>query len=349
MNATAVSAAPHSYREEISSELAARLSHEYREIIAPGMNMIVFPGMEISWDEFRNISPRFSIALDGLVGDAPLYDAQEVKANFNHHQNVNRLATRSTSGQVHMAIKAGLMDAFRENGIAQANIYVNDPDQDSSLAVWLITHHERLTGIRSEPLISKIVAVEDFIDSAAGGFPFDPRSVLMQELAWVFDPYVQARMAGRIRSMEGAEMSNVITAIGERIDRYTMGKAFCQELDTRYDIMGGGQSWKMIEEKGFYARAALFTQGIDAFVSFLGEENSRYHYSIGKRSPYIPFPIDELYAALNIAETVQPGAPRWGGGDTIGGSPRRIGSSFSPKDVEGIINEYIEQRTLRFT
>lgn len=61
-----------------------------------------------------------------------------------------------------MAIKSGLMEAFRDDGQVTLHIYVNDPDQDSSLAVWLLENHERLTGMHSEPLINKLVAAEDF-------------------------------------------------------------------------------------------------------------------------------------------------------------------------------------------
>lgn len=310
--------------------------------IAPGINLVVVPGMEISWEDFCALTPPNSIALDGLVGDAPKFDAQGVRANFNHHQNVNRLATRSTSGQVHTAIKCGLIDAFRKDGRPLINIYVNDPDQDSSLAVWLLAHHERLAGMRSEPLINKLLSAEDYIDTTAGGYPFDPRSDLMQELAWVFKPFVAARMDGRIRQMAGAEMANVIAAIGVNINRFTVGQSGREELDTRFDIIGGGEGWKMVKEVGFYARSAMFMQGIDAFVSHLGSDCDRHHYTIGKRSPFIPFPVEAIYGGLNKLEgDIAESGSSWNGSDTIGGSPRRVGSQFAPKKLEQHINQIV--------
>jgi hypothetical protein len=42
--------------------------------------------------------------------------------------------------------------------------------------------------------------------------------------------------------------------------------------------------------------------GIKAFVSTKELENSRYGYSIGKISEFIPFPIEELFTLLNEAE-----------------------------------------------
>lgn len=102
--------------------------------------------------------------------------------NFNHHQDVDRLATRSTSGQVLVAIKQGLIDVMRQDGTPRFNVYVNDPDQDSSLAVWLLANHERISGLKSEPLINKLILAEDLIDTTAGAYPLNPNSTLMRKL-----------------------------------------------------------------------------------------------------------------------------------------------------------------------
>lgn len=318
------------------------LGKQYESQIADGVTLHVCPGKEIGWQEFLEVTPPCSIALDGIVRGAPQFDDQGVRVNFNHHQDVDRLATRATSFQVFVAVKQGLMEQFRRDGNPHMHIYVNDPDQDSSLAVWLLVNHERISGIRSEPILNKLVFAEDLIDTTAGAYPFDPASSLMRELAWVFDPYVQARLAGRIRSMEGAEMANIIDAVGVRITKYSLGQGQMLELDTRFDELGGGSSWRMIRELGIHARTGLFSRGIKAFVSVLGEENGQFHYSIGKMSPYISFPIKDLYAALNHCENLDMNSGVcWNGGDIIGGSPRRVGSRLSPPEVERIINEFL--------
>lgn len=312
-----------------------------------GIYLHVCPGKEISWENFLKLAPRYSIALDGLVRGAPRFSEEHICANFNHHQDVDRLATRSTAAQILVALKQRLMDRFQEGGAPVLHIYVNDPDQDSSLAVWLLVNHERVIGTRSEPAISKLVHAEDLLDTTAGAYPFDPQSSVMRDLAWIFEPYVLARIGGRVRSMQGAEMANVIDAVGQRISRYSLGQGEQVTLDTRMEIVGGGKSWRMIRELGFYARTGLFAQGIHAFVSLLGEDSGRFHYSIGKMSPYIPFPINDIYKALNVAEGLDPNSGVcWGGGDTIGGSPRRVGSCLSPAQVQEIINRIIEPGVL---
>jgi hypothetical protein len=323
---------------------APALGPTYESQLGNGMVLRICPGKEVSWDAFRRESPPYSVALDGIVRGVPRFDAEGTRANFNHHQDVDRLATRSTSGQVLVALKQGLMDAFQVSGAPKMNIYVNDPDQDSSCAVWLLANHERIIGTKSEPLMSRLISAEDLLDTTAGAYPFDPNSKLMRELAWIFDPYVQARMGGRVRAMEGAEMANVIDAVGLRISKYTLGDAQQLSLDTRVEELGGGETWRMIREVGFYARTGLFARGIKAFVSLLGEAEGAYHYSIGKMSPYIAFPIQEIYVALNHLEGLDMASgTAWNGGDTIGGSPRRVGSKLSPAELESAINRFLSR------
>lgn len=56
---------------------------------------------------FKATEP-FSIALDGYVNVGPRFDHEGPRVNFNHHEEVDRLATRATCGQVLMAIRQGL-------------------------------------------------------------------------------------------------------------------------------------------------------------------------------------------------------------------------------------------------
>lgn len=333
--------------QQASTLHAEKLGEVYSTRIAEGIMLHVCPGKQISWEEFKQCTPPFSIALDGVVRGKPELDRAGVRANFNHHEDVVRFATRCTTSQVFMAIKDGTLDLFKDpsSGAPLMHVYVNDPDQDSSFAVWLLAHHERCKGSRSEPAMMRLIFAEDMLDTTAGLFPFDPESKLARELAWVFEPYVLARQAGRLWTMRGSEMANIIDAVGARIDRYVLGDAESVPLDTRYSVIGGGPGWSMVKTEGFYARAKLRLNGITAYVSYGGEHEGRHKYSIGKLSIADPFPIEELYAFLNELEGFDPATgPHWGGSDTIGGSPRPTGSSLSPKQLEEAINTFLERR-----
>jgi hypothetical protein len=56
-------------------------------------------------------------------------------------------------------------------------------------------------------------------------------------------------------------------------------------------------------------------------------------YTVGRVSQFIPFDVPRVLAALSAVE-----GATWGGGNTIGGSPRAGGSKLSPKGVEVIIS-----------
>lgn len=310
--------------------------------IAPGIKLIVCPREAMEWDQFVREAPPYSIALDGVVKGPPRRDMTGPWVNFNHHEGVDRHATRSTCAQVAVALKQGLAEAFTTGRGVEFNIYVNDPDQDTSLAVWLLANHERITGSRSEPLINRIVHAEDVLDTTGGAYPFDPKSHMMRELAWVFEPYTSARVSGRIGVMDAAEMYGVIQGVCANIDRYTLGKGSELVLDTSYDVLGGNGVWKLIRETGPYAKTGLFADGGKAYVSLICEQDGVYRYSIGKMSPYIRFPVEDLYQIFNVAEGIPAdAADRWNGSDTVGGSPRIAGSTLKPADVERIINELL--------
>jgi len=61
-----------------------------------------------------------------------------------------------------------------------------------------------------------------------------------------------------------------------------------------YNVIRGGRDWKLVEEIGADARTDMRAEGICAFVSYRGEENGRYIYSIGNLSPYGGFDLPLL-------------------------------------------------------
>ena len=197
------------------------------------INLHIEPGVTKTWETFCKDSPPFSIALDGYVKGQPRYEPKGPFLNLNHHEDVDRLATRSTGGQVYMYIKQRLFSTFQKEGIPYAHLFVNDPDQDTSLAVYLLKNHERISGERSEPLINRLLTAEDLLDTTAGAYPFSPESDLMRDVAWIFEPYTS--VLPRLYEMDSLQMSLVIESVGERIGRYSMGKGEKRIPDTSFE------------------------------------------------------------------------------------------------------------------
>jgi hypothetical protein len=296
----------------------------------------LLPRVVITWQEFVDTHPVRSIALDGYVKGQPRFNREGTHVNFDHHEDVNRLATRCTASQVSMAIKGGLLSIFKPESTA---VWANDCDWDVCLALWLLRNPTRIVGTRSEPLIARIVFNTDMMDTCAGAYPIDPNDRIMAEMAWVFAPYTDARTQGRVTQLNAAEMETIIDAVLDRISLYSIGQGEVQKPDLRYNLIGGGSDWKLVEEIGVDARTHMRAKGICAFVSYRGEKNGRYIYTIGNLSPYGGFDLLLLYKMLNQAEGLE-GNDVWGGSDNCGGSPRERGSSLCPQDLAKHIEDF---------
>ena len=314
------------------------------------INLQVKPGFTCDWESFRQSFPLYSIALDGLVTDATARDLAGPFANFDHHAGVDRLVARSTCEQVHIEINMGLFDIFRKDGIPYANIFINDCDEDTCLAVWLLLHHEQVVNNASPP-INRLVYCEDRLDATGGAYPLGDRSIV-RKMAWIFDPYNKARFSGMLKSMDGAGLRTIVEAVCHRINDYVLDGGQELALDGEYERLGGGSGWALVKETGPAARRALYAHGIKAFVSLLGRLNGNYVYSIGRWSPWTNFNLPQIFKALNAAEGQEllrrnPGADPtdsrmgfWGpmvANATIGGSPRALGSFLSPEEIAEVV------------
>jgi hypothetical protein len=301
------------------------------------------PRVVMMWKDFINSKPRFSIALDGYVKGPPRFLIQGPYANFNHHEGVARIATRSTCAQIYYYIRLGLLDTFQKNGKPHARVYINDVDQDVCLSCWLLKNSEKLDGLRFDNVLVQLILFEDILDASAGAYPINPDNPQIHRQAWIYEPYTQARTDGSIYNMSKKEMKEILRSVCARIDAALDGRGGEIKLNTRYEKIGGGPGWRLIHEKGPYARTKLFSKKIRAYVSLIENREDTYAYTIGKMSPFVMFPLERIYDALNKAEGLPSQENCWGGSTIIGGSPRKTGSRLSPEKVQQVINDCIRQ------
>jgi len=300
------------------------------------------PRTVIDWKDFINSKPNFSIALDGYVKGPPRFSIQGPYANFNHHEGVPRIATRSTCAQVYFYICLGLLDTFQKQSEPHAQVYINDVDQDVCLSCWLLKNSDKLMGLRFENLLFQLILFEDILDASAGAYPINPNGPRIREQAWIYEPYTKARVDGSIYHMSKNEMEDILWSVCDRIDSAISGQSEEVELDTRFETIGGGPGWQLIVEKGPYARTKLFSERIKAYVALIESSEDTYSYTIGKMSPFIKFPVERIYQALNKTEGITSQEDCWGGSTIIGGSPRKTGSRLSPEKLEKVINDCIK-------
>lgn len=309
------------------------------------IHLIIHPRKSISWEEFLK-TPGPSIALDGYLNEPPLYSEKTLHINFDHHCGVVREATMSTADQVYMAVKGGLFKSFRKNGKPFANVYVNDPDQDTCLAVFILDNYEMFEGVNSHPSFNRLLNLDSKLDVTGGAFPMNLSEKLLAQHNWVFEPYTDMRKSGSLSNATPEMMRSCIESVCARIMAHILGTGGEIELDTRYEILHSSAvvpGFMVVNEiGGSSARYHLYSHGMDAFVSIVAKRpDGKYVYSIGRKSRYIPFPVQKFFVLLNAKEELSP-KEGWGGSDIIGGSSRELGSSLEPSEVFDLIENYLK-------
>lgn len=298
------------------------------------------PRRTVTWDEFSTYAP-FSIAIDGYCAGPPRSSADGLRLNINHHEDCDRIATRSSCAQALHLVKMGLYDTFSVDGAPRAMLYVNDCDQDIQWATYALMNPEQIEDPRYKFRFKEMVNLEDVLDMSAGLYPVKKRWHLLKRLLWVSEPYTDARTGGSLHTMDGDGMLTLLRESHRRIRATLLGKGKEIEPDDRFDVIADFDRWQFIREVGTHARIGVAQKGLKAFVSLVSSGPRCNRYVIVRRSRFIRwFPLDDICRRLNEAEGLAAGdVDRWGGGDNVIGSPRRRGSALDPEAVLAIVKE----------
>lgn len=299
----------------------------------------------LTWNEFCADTPPFSIALDGYVSAGPRFDPTGPRANFNHHEEVDRLATRATCAQVLIAVRQGLFTCFFKDEEPTAEVYRNDCDEDICMASFILANYH-IVKSAVNPILNRLVFVEDLMDTTAGAYPFPSDLPTLEELAWVFDPYRDFKVSGRIDYRIAEEFEEVVELVGDRIMQFINGRGRTKKLKVKYDKIGGGARWAMVKEIGANAKEGMSADGITAYVSVRERPDGRWAYVIARSSQFITyFDVPRLIVQLNQEEANL--EAKWGSGNLHGGSSRAFGSAISPARVTEIVEEEVQSSNSR--
>lgn len=288
-------------------------------------------------DQFIATAEPFSVALDGYVIGGPFFLAKAPQGgpvvNFNHHEEVDRLATRATCAQVLMAIRQGFFQTF-----TRVIALVNDCDQDVCTS-WVLLKHASMAETVWNPRLNRLVMMEDALDTTAGAYPYPIHLPVLRELAWVFEPYSRFRASGGLARRNADEFRGVVEDVEQRILAHILGNGSALDLQMDYRTIGGGTGWSLVQEQGAQARTKMFADGISAFVSVKERLDGTLQVVGGRMSPYVPFPSDKIIRALNEAERC--GTDCWGGSENVWGSPRIAGTKLSLQELKAIVEEQV--------
>ena len=166
---------------------------------------------------------------------------------------------------------------------------------------------------------------------------------MRRKIAWIYQPYHEARFDGRVARMTEPEMRMIIESVEDRISRHIAGENSEIPLEGRYEKIGGGPGWTLTKETSPASRMAMYNDGIAAFAALVATNaDGSFVYALGRRSVWTRFNLQKIYSRLNEEEShIVTDKNKWGGSNTIGGSPRETGSNLSPGKLQAIINSLI--------
>lgn len=285
--------------------------------------------------------PTNSVALDGYV-QGPQIDPVGRRYSFDHHAGCLRLVTKATCEQVYESLLLGLMTSH------DTKIFVNDIDGDTVLSVWLLLNQDKLRWKEVETLVRAV----GLTDSHGPAFKTHPMHDVMTPIpAWV----------------EGAPPQSVEMLEGmlEKVTLWVEGK-FTPPAPSENQSNGWGWSpqrgwFSLVSNNG---TAGLYSAG--AVLGFIYNRlpDGTHAYTVCKASDLVAAKLgpgsqvrpvtdisqfeDTILGRLGKIEQLKNPSQSlehtWGGGTSIGGSPRNKDGSSSmlpPEQVLEIFQQFV--------
>jgi hypothetical protein len=304
-----------------------------------------------NWDAFVREAPEYSIGVE-VMDDTPGNRGHWV--HFDHHAGVIREATMSAAMQAYIAVRQGrLMDRWLEHR-CPVPVYVWNADQDVCLTAFVLEYHELLERAGGSPLLRWIVQYNNKIDVCGGLYPVNLDELVANHFTWVFEPYRQQRMHGKVQG-DDALVVDTIAQVCSRLFDLIHGRAGIAPITAKPEILyASPYGFVIADEKGDpSSRLVLASQGHTNLISIVSRRPSgRITYSVIRGSPYDEdiFRIPKLIEAFQASED----APRvWGGSNLAAGSDSELGSSLDWKQLrdiaEPIIREAYEKNLMAVT
>jgi hypothetical protein len=280
--------------------------------------------------------------LDGYV-QGPFVDLPLNRFSFDHHGGCVRHATLSTCEMTLDALRVG----FSAAGLT---IYINDLDVDTVLAVWLL---QTPAAARVERVAVAVRAMGriDALGPAAGSAERE------SALRWALAPMTHP---DELRLQSEAEWRETLDQCIERLNHWLDAGAplqaesmqVAEAPEPAFELLHDGGVWQLLKsDGGVNTFAAAYRRGVFAAVVARPLADGSVEYTVGKASEFVRhFDVPAVLAALATAELASHQDQRtdcnWGGGSTIGGSPRNPDGSASrlgPARVAAVIDEVLRR------
>ncbi len=285
--------------------------------------------------------PSNSLALDGAV-QGPTHDPATRRFSLDHHGGCLRSVTLATCQQTLTLLDLGLVV---DEG---TQIFTNDIDADTTLSVWLLLQARdgHLEALR-DPRVRQLVEQVGLVDAHGPIYPLHP---LHSHLGPRFGDKTPQTIETLVKHLAilGAWYEGLFTPAASTSPRSGRG----------YALRAGAATWEFVETNDGFR--PLYERGYLAVALMTPAAEDTWTWTIAKRSDLVPLalgPADgskdrsgawlpTVLGALAKAEVERgcPTAETWGGGSSVGGSPRRpggVGSRLTEAEVLTILTQFL--------
>jgi hypothetical protein len=307
---------------------------------SPNLNIHMETGLSVTGSMARK-SPGGTIFLDGVAQCEPFMDHERQVYNLDHHEGCVRPFTLATCEQTLVMYMKGLDLQGRE-----WNIYANEPDLDTLLAIWILLNHARIGNqdMTQRRILFALVRYEGVIDALG---------LELKELA-ALPPELVRKLQRVIDHLRSDELVLKKEGRWGHVNLLTYSASILQKIDQIFYKPSDFADFKGIEE---LARVELSDQRIATVVEAdMGIYEIEPHlnklygnrlgvvflkkglesYTVRQMDLFMPITLDDVYERLNFMDPAvkcRTQNNKWGGAADIGGSPRETGTRLSPSEI----------------
>lgn len=320
---------------------------------SPNLSVRIEKGKIFSESSARKSAER-SIFLDGACDSPPFLDTKRQVYNLDHHTGVVRSFTLSTCEQAAILVLKGL-----DLGEKNWNIWANDPDLDTVLAVWVLLNHVHINDEESSAIanILPVLRLEGLIDGLGlelTYFTAFPKKLLEEtndKIDILRKKEVSIKKSGKWEESNFLEYTlQALKRIDELIYHPEDFKDF-KGLDelARIEIDEKTSAVVYSANMGIYEIEQHLNKVYGKNPGLVILQKSVGHYTIRKSDIFTPLDMNYIYDKLNLYDRNVSGrlpSNRWGGAGEIGGSPRETGTNLDPQEIVEITREAIHKPNL---
>lgn len=317
---------------------------------APNISVHIVKGKSVPGAQARR-APERSIFLDGAAQGQPFMDHERQVYNLDHHEGVERSFTAATCEQAMIVVRKGLQLSEKK-----WQIWANEPDLDTILAIWILLNHIHLRKGESYvyQCVMPLVRLEGLIDGLGlelqnlTGFPEDLQEETYEKIELLREDEKKIKQEGRWDELDYTRYTySILRKIDQmflRPEDFTDFKGL-EEL-ARADLSDQNSIIVYRSDMGIYEVEEYLNKTYGKRPGIMLLQKDPRTYTIRKSDLFLPIDMESIYARLNQEDRAVTGSQpenRWGGSGDIGGSPRASGTNLNPAEIVEIIKGAFER------